>query len=153
MNAVASAPALVFSRSYLWDLFGVRSLENVCFENDAYDIVSILELLLSPKMRCLKASQGGHMLGFVAGEIDRGKDVGWIVTLGVHPNAIGQGIGSRLLLDCEQLMAMSTVKLTVRKSNSRAIALYERHGYKYEQTIARYYNDGEDGLLMTKRIR
>jgi ribosomal protein S18 acetylase RimI-like enzyme len=48
-------------------------------------------------------------------------------------------------------MHLPLIKLTVRKTNTRAIRLYEFLGYKFVHTIAKYYNDGEDGLLMEKR--
>jgi ribosomal protein S18 acetylase RimI-like enzyme len=39
----------------------------------------------------------------------------------------------------------------VRESNAPAIALYEKFGYGLVRREARYYNDGETGLLMEKR--
>jgi ribosomal-protein-alanine N-acetyltransferase len=128
----------------------IRGLEHACFGHDAYDLLALLELLISPKMMRLKATLNGRIVGFVAGELDRREKHGWIVTLGVQPNCEGQGIGTRLLLDMEQRMALPLIKLTVRKSNTRAVRLYEHHGYKFVHAIARYYNDGEDGLLMEK---
>jgi ribosomal protein S18 acetylase RimI-like enzyme len=152
MNAIAAAQALTVARANIWDVFAIRGLEHACFGRDAYDFFALLELLISPKVMRLKAIHNGRMVGFVAGELNRREKHGWIVTLGVQPNCEGQGIGTRLLLDCEQLMAQPLIKLTVRKSNTRAIALYEHHGYTFVHTIARYYNDGEDGLLMEKRM-
>ena len=151
MNAIATAQAYTVTRATLMDMLAIRGLEKACFGRDAYDFVALLELLLSPKMLRLKAMHNGHMVGFVAGELNRREKNGWIVTLGVQPNCEGQGIGTKLLLDCEQLMQVPLIKLTVRKSNTRAVQLYEHHGYHFVHTIAKYYNDGEDGLLMEKR--
>ena len=47
----------------------------------------------------------------------------------------------------------SRIKLTVRRGNIRAIGLYERLGYQHMSTTRRYYNDGEDGLIMEKSLR
>ena len=152
MNAIATAQALTVTRASIWDVFAIRGLEHACFGRDAYDLLALIELLISPKMMRLKATHNGRIVGFVAGELNRREKHGWIVTLGVQPNREGQGIGTRLLLDMEQMMALPLVKLTVRKSNTRAIKLYEHHGYKFVHTIARYYNDGEDGLLMEKTL-
>ena len=44
------------------------------------------------------------------------------------------------------------VKLTVRRSNVRAIALYDRCGYRWVSTVRGYYHDGEDGLIMEKNL-
>ena len=51
------------------------------------------------------------------------------------------------------MLNQAVLKLTVRRSNARAIALYERMGYRFKHAIYRYYNDGEDGLLMEKTLR
>jgi ribosomal-protein-alanine N-acetyltransferase len=151
MNAIAPAQALSISRASLLDIVAVRGLEHACFGRDAYDLFALIELLISPKMMRLKATLNGQLVGFVAGELNRREGHAWIVTLGVQPQCEGQGIGTRLLLDCEQMLRQPLLKLTVRKSNTRAIRLYEHHGYKFIHTIAKYYNDGEDGLLMEKR--
>ena len=44
------------------------------------------------------------------------------------------------------------MKLTVRMSNGPAITLYEREGYRSVDIWKRYYNDGEDGLVMEKTL-
>jgi ribosomal protein S18 acetylase RimI-like enzyme len=42
--------------------------------------------------------------------------------------------------------------LEVRRSNSSAVAFYERHGFKYSRTRPLYYSDpNEDGLVMIRR--
>ena len=78
----------------------------------------------------------------------------WIITIGVLPEYQGRGIGAQLLAHAEQAMRQrgQVAKLTVRRSNARAIHLYERHGYKWVTTYARYYADGEDGLVMEKAL-
>ena len=50
-------------------------------------------------------------------------------------------------------MKFSTVKLTVRISNERAITLYEKEGYRTVDIWTKYYNDGEDGLVMEKNLQ
>jgi len=151
-TAEASVSAMRLEHATGWDVLAIRQLERAAFGRDAYDVLALLELLLSPQMRCLKMVMESKIVGFVAGELNSRQHAGWIVTLGVHPDFAGRGIGSRLLLACEALMKMQVVKLTVRKSNQRAIQLYERHGYVYVHIIAHYYNDREDGLLMEKRV-
>ena len=44
------------------------------------------------------------------------------------------------------------MKLTVRASNHGAIALYEKEGYRTIDIWKKYYNDGEDGLVMEKTL-
>ncbi len=77
----------------------------------------------------------------------------WIATIGVDPRYQGRGIGTALLRACEEQLKFPTVKLTVRISNQRAIALYEKEGYRTVDIWKKYYNDGEDGLVMEKDLQ
>ena len=65
----------------------------------------------------------------------------------------GSGIGQALLRACEAKLKFPTVKLTVRISNQRAISLYEKEGYRTVDIWTKYYNDGEDGLVMEKILQ
>ena len=44
------------------------------------------------------------------------------------------------------------MRLSVRKSNERAISLYERRGYVQVGQWPRYYRGGEDALIMEKAL-
>ena len=54
---------------------------------------------------------------------------------------------------CEAQLKFPSVKLTVRISNRKAISLYEREGYQTVDIWSKYYNDGEDGLVMEKLLQ
>ncbi len=66
------------------------------------------------------------------------------------PEHAGRGIGTALLLAAENALGVGAMRLTVRSSNLRAIAVYERAGYGHRGVHRRYYRDGEDGLIMQK---
>lgn len=100
----------------------------------------------------LKAVAGPYVVGFVSGEHNRFDSCGWIITIGVHPEHTGRGIGSALLAATEAQLAVSRVRLTVRTRNHRAIRLYEHVGYVRTSLRNRYYADGEDGWIMEKSI-
>ena len=70
------------------------------------------------------------------------------------PRYSGRGIGRSLLTSAEKAMraSVSVMKLTVRRSNARAINLYDRCGYQWVSTMRHYYHDGEDGLVMEKNL-
>jgi len=42
--------------------------------------------------------------------------------------------------------------LEVRASNEAAINIYKKNGYYIAERIRRYYNDGEDGYVMEKKL-
>jgi ribosomal-protein-alanine N-acetyltransferase len=75
-----------------------------------------------------------------------------LVTIGVHPDDQGRGIGSRLLLEVfrrAERAELASVALEVRASNERARALYARFGFDEVGTRRGYYQDnGEDAVVM-----
>ncbi|RXJ67739.1 GNAT family N-acetyltransferase [Halarcobacter ebronensis] len=59
----------------------------------------------------------------------------------------GLGIASKLLEFSLEKLKDKNMQLEVRKSNFKAIKLYEKFGYKVAKELRDYYED-EDGLLM-----
>lgn len=49
-------------------------------------------------------------------------------------------------------MNTSVVLLEVRASNHAAIHLYEKEGFEIVGSRPRFYNDGEDAILMNKYL-
>jgi ribosomal protein S18 acetylase RimI-like enzyme len=132
------------------DLGAVRRLENVCFEKDAWSLFDLIAVLTWPEVIRLKAVEDGHMVGFVAGDPRPSQALAWIATIGVDPGYQRRGIGRALLRACEAQIKLPRVRLTVRLSNTGAIALYEQEGYRTCDVWKEYYSDGEDGLVMEK---
>jgi ribosomal protein S18 acetylase RimI-like enzyme len=137
----------------LRDLNALRRLEQACFEKDAWPLLDLIAVLTWPDVIRLKAVENGELIGFVAGDPRSSEDATWVATIGVHPRYQRRGIGRRLLRACEQKTKLPRMKLTVRMSNQGAISLYEEEGYRSVDIWKRYYNDGEDGLVMEKRLR
>jgi ribosomal-protein-alanine N-acetyltransferase len=137
----------------LRDLGSLRRLEQVCFEKDAWPLLDLIAVLSWPDVIKLKAVDKGEMIGFVAGDPRPSEDATWIATIGVDPRYQRRGIGRALLHACEERAKLPRMKLTVRMSNEGAISLYEKEGYRSVDIWKRYYNDGEDGLVMEKKLR
>jgi ribosomal-protein-alanine N-acetyltransferase len=101
-------------------------------------------------------------VGRVAGEVVAFNNY-WIVTtelhilaIATHPQVRGRGYGAQLL-DHAIAEAIATgcslATLEVRRSNTAAIALYERAGFRTVHVRARYYqDDGEDALVMLRGL-
>ena len=145
------------ARNYLiesatWrDLRSLEKLEKICFGADAWPMLELLGVLVFPGVVRLRAVVDGGMVGFIAGDPRRDEQTGWIMTLGVLPDWRRQGIAEALLSECEQKMGLPVVKLTVRRGNEPAITLYQKLGYTQTDIWSRYYQNGEDGLVLEKK--
>lgn len=134
----------------LRDLGPLRKLEQVCFGKDAWPVLDLIAVLTFSDVVRFKAVRDDQMIGFVAGDTRRHDGWAWIANIAVDPRYRRQGIGRALLLTCESKLHVPRVRLTVRLSNTAAIALYEKEGYKTADIWKGYYYDGEDGLMMEK---
>lgn len=136
----------------LTDLNALRRLENICFEKDAWPLLDLITVLTWPDVIRLKAVESGEMIGFIAVDPRQSAGVAWIATVGVDPRYQRRGIGTALMQACESRTKLPAMKLTVRISNRGAIAMYEKLGYRTSDIWRDYYNDGEDGLVMMKKL-
>jgi ribosomal-protein-alanine N-acetyltransferase len=136
----------------LRDLAALRRLEQACFEKDLWPLLDLIAVLTWPDVIKLKAVEDGEMIGFAACDPRPAENVSWIATLGVDPRYQRRGIGRALLHACEERTKQPRMRLTVRMSNGPAISLYEKEGYRSVDIWKGYYNDGEDGLVMEKRL-
>ncbi|MCI0519303.1 MAG: GNAT family N-acetyltransferase, partial [Chloroflexi bacterium] len=134
------------------DLNPIRRLEIECFPQDAWPIWDILGVLTLPNVIRLKAVAEGELVGFIAGDVRPTERVAWIATIGVLPAYRRQGIGAALLGACEAQVRQPYVRLNVRQSNLAALQLYERSGYQRVGAWPAYYQDGEEALILEKRV-
>lgn len=108
-----------------------------------------LEEVRSTCAFCLVARGNGALLGYLCARhlLDEGE----VLNVAVHPNSRGRGVGrllmARGLAECRQRGARSVV-LEVRLSNEPAKHLYRRFGFVVTGMRKRYYENGEDALLM-----
>lgn len=143
--------AFSIEQAGLRDLNTLRSLEKACFPVDAWAMLDLIAVLSFPNIIRLKAVVRGEMVGFIAGDVNRGEGVAWIATVGVLPEQRGRGIGTALMNACEERIPLGIIRLCVRKSNAGAIRLYEGLGYRKINEWIDYYQDGETAIVMEKR--
>ena len=147
-----AAPGYKIKRATWRDLNDLYTLEHQCFNSEAWSLLDLVGVLTLPATSRLKAIAEEKMVGFIAGEIKKGEQLGWVTTVGVIPEYRHLGIGRALLRASEKEMKMPRVCLCVRKSNLGAIKLYESEGYRGIDEWRRYYEDGEDAIIMEKLI-
>lgn len=134
----------------LLDLNALRSVEKACFPQDAWPLLDLVAVLSMPGVIRLKAVEKGQMIGFIAGDPRPNEDLSWVATLGILPEYRGHGYGRALLEACEARLPTQRIRLSVRTSNEEAIRMYKNAGYQSIDRWSRYYNDGEDALVMEK---
>ena len=100
------------------------------------------------------AENAEHLLGYIG--IKPVLDEGYITNVAVFPQYRKKGIATALIkrvFELAQEKKLAFVSLEVRLSNSAAIALYEKAGFKEEGRRKSFYrNPREDALIMTKRF-
>lgn len=133
------------------DLNTLRIIEKACFSQDTWPLWDLIAVLTLPGVLRLKAVVDDSMVGFIAADMVRAEHEAWIATLCVQPEFQRRGIGKKLLQECEALIKMPKIKLSVRITNKAAIQLYSSFGYNQIEIWSKYYQDGEDALVMEKQ--
>ncbi len=98
-------------------------------------------------------SGGGPILGFIVAET--GRKSGHIITIDVVAEARRAGVGSALLRAAEEQLLRAgvvVVALETPVNNVAAIRFYKQKGYFVEKTVAGYYSNQMDALVMTKEL-
>ena len=132
-------------------LSGVADLEKLCFTTPWNEAMLEEELFNDTASFIVAEDENGHVLGYAGLHVIL--DEGYIDNVAVRPDCRRQGIADRLLqVFCRFGEAnLSFLTLEVRASNSAAIALYEKHGFREAGRRKDYYSDPqEDALLLTR---
>jgi ribosomal-protein-alanine N-acetyltransferase len=129
------------------DLPQVISIERRAFPTPWSLAMFVLELS-KPSGVCLAAIEDRRIVGYLI--CSRYADVWHLMNVAVDPPARRRGIATALL---EEMISRAgqdaSYTLEVRPSNTSAIALYERFGFRSAGTRRRYYQDtGEDAVIM-----
>ncbi|NOT56951.1 MAG: ribosomal protein S18-alanine N-acetyltransferase, partial [Deltaproteobacteria bacterium] len=95
------------------------------------------------------AEKDAVVVGYLCGWLVA--DEGEILRVAVHPASRRCGVGTVLLdksIGIAGQRGVRTLHLEVRASNRSAIELYTSHGFREVGRRARYYENGEDALVM-----
>lgn len=93
------------------------------------------------------------IVGFIVAEIRRKS--GHIITIDVVAEARRAGVGSALLGAAEEELLRAgavAVALETPVNNAAAIRFYKHKGYFVQKTVAGYYSNHMDALVMTKEL-
>ena len=148
MDQPATDGTLEIRRLTYADLPQIIAIERRAFPTPWSLAMFVLELS-KPAGVCLTALRDGEMLGYLI--CSRYDTVWHIMNVAVDPVRRRQGIATALLTELLRRLDGRGARFTleVRESNTGAIALYERFGFRAAGRRRRYYQDnGEDAVVM-----
>jgi [ribosomal protein S18]-alanine N-acetyltransferase len=147
-DSVEAAPAVRIRRLVYSDLPSVIGIERRSFVTPWSLAMFVLELS-KPSGICLATvDEEGALIGYLV--CSRYDDVWHLMNVAIDPARRRERLATDLI---EQLFENAgheaRFTLEVRVSNTAAIAMYERFGFKSAGVRRRYYHDnGEDALIM-----
>jgi ribosomal-protein-alanine N-acetyltransferase len=139
------------------DMDRILEIERASFGKDAYD----RKLFAEYERRCgelfLLAEGDGTVAGYsiACTRESKGDLVASLESIAVTPRARGKGAASTLLKSTIRrlkLRGVGRITLMVRSSNTVALQFYERRGFTAVRRAPKYYEDGEEGLIMRKDL-
>jgi len=74
-----------------------------------------------------------------------------LVSIAILPSMRGKGAANVLMasiLRRLRVRGIPRIALTVKETNARARAFYEKYGFRRVRRVPRYYEDGEDGIQL-----
>ena len=146
------------------DLSRVVEINRKCLPEN-YSSFFFLDIYRSYPETFLVAERDGEVVGYIMCRVEHGLSElsrfrlarkGHVISLAVMPEHRQKGLATSLLLEAmktlHQHYSCGEVYLEVRVSNQPAINLYRKLGFQEARTISHYYVDGEDALLMARRL-
>jgi len=150
-------PGMAFTlRSYEpHDFAALHKLDQACFvAGISYSRTTLRYFLTLAAADCVVAVDGNHIAGFVLSE--ENPPLAHIITLDVAEKMRRNGIGTALLQQLESNLSargVRSVLLEAAIDNEAAVAFWQRHGYRIEATLKRYYLGRLDAYEMRKRLQ
>jgi ribosomal-protein-alanine N-acetyltransferase len=141
------AAAIEVRRLTYADLPEVVAIERRAFTSPWSLAMFVLELS-KPSGICLAAEISDELTGYLI--CSRYDSVWHVMNVAVDPTLRRRGIATALLGRLlERVEPEAQLTLEVRRSNTGAIELYERFGFRSAGVRRRYYQDnGEDAIVM-----
>ena len=130
----------------------LHKLDQACFPPGiSYSKMMLRYFLELPSAECLVAAEDARIAGFILTK--ENPPLGHIVTLDITEAYRRKGVGTMLLTESERNLAfrgVRTILLETAIDNAAAIAFWQRHGYRIEATLQRYYLGRLDAYEMRK---
>jgi len=134
------------------DFAALLRLDHACFPPGiAYSKTMLRYFMKLPSADGMVAEDGERIVGFILTE--ENPPLAHVITLDVAESHRRQGVGSALLAESEKNLALRgvrTILLETATDNEAGVAFWQRHGYRIEATLRRYYLRRIDAYEMRK---
>lgn len=147
MNAMAEQQ-LNLRKMELSDIAAALTIEHQCFPTPWSSAMFVLELSKAGSV-CLAVTEEDELVGYMVAA--RYAQIWHVMNVSVDPGSRRRGIASMMLAELFRLTERERTHYTleVRVSNTGAIAMYERCGFRSAGIRPGYYVDNrEDALIM-----
>jgi ribosomal-protein-alanine N-acetyltransferase len=146
-------PRFAVRRARPSDFTRILEIETASFGSDAYDRKLFAEYTRTCGELFLVALGGTKVVGYAIACLCGGKAE--LISIAVHPKFLGKGAARALMdgiLRRLKRRRIARIVLTVKVTNARARGFYDSYGFRKLRRAPRYYEDGADGVIMTKDL-
>ncbi len=154
-RAAESSPGVKVRRARLRDVPALIALERAVFTTDVVSRRSFRRFVASSQASLLIAEAEGQFAGYVLVLYPPRSKLARLYSIAVAPHVGGRGIGPLLLAAAERTArrrGRRAMRLEVQEHNTRAIARYEKSGYRLFGRQHAYYDNGDDALRFEKPL-
>lgn len=138
------------------DLNALVELEETCFTYDKLSRRAFNYWLKNAHCIFLVAEKSDVLLGYVLTILNRGTRLARLYSIAISPKARGNRLAEKLITQSQERAKAEGrlyMRLEVATTNTAAIALYTKLGYKIFGVYEDYYEDHGDAVRMQKCIR
>jgi ribosomal protein S18 acetylase RimI-like enzyme len=149
-------PAVKVRRGRVSDLDALVALEHAVFSMDILSRRSFRHFLKWRSAALIVAEADGALAGYALVLYPPRSKHARLYSIAVAPYIARRGVGTLLLTAVEAAArrhGRKTMRLEVHEHNTRAIAHYEKSGYRLFGRHRRYYDDGADALRFEKELK
>ncbi len=142
-------------RGHLRDLDALIGIERAVFNTDILSRRSFRHFLATRNATLIVAEAGGKLAGYVLVLYPPRSKLARLYSIAVAPHSGRRGVGTLLLAAAERAArrrGRRAMRLEVHEHNSRAIARYEKSGYRLFGRHRHYYDNRGDALRFDKPL-
>ena len=137
------------------DLLAITTIENECFEEDAFEYSTFLYYLKHGSYGFFVLRSKNEIKGYVIVGPQKTSKMGEIISIAISKPLQHQGLGQQLLnraIEWGREQGYEKISLMVRPENQVAQKVYEKNKFVIVGVVENYYGRHEHGIQMVKHL-